>query len=134
MKFLKVIAPLFLVLMVCSAFVPKDKNQHMGVYMAGVSASFTDSIIYFTDVQYVDSVVLDKDKLLPSRKQYSEQLDDYMKYKLGLDNRTCFVYFDLKKSNVEKIIKKMKDKYKKSGKSILKETGSEFKFTKAVEF
>ena len=136
MKFFKIIAPLFLVLMVCSAFVPKDKkkNEHMGVYMAGVSASFTDSIIYFTDIQYMDSIVLGKDKLLPSRKQYSEQLEDYFQYKLGMENRTCFIYFDLKKGNVEKTLKQMKDKYKKSGNVILKETGADFKFTKAVEY
>lgn len=134
MKFFKIIAPLFLVLMVCSAFGPKDKNKDMGVYMAGVSASFTDSIIYVTDIQYMDSVVIGKDKLLPMRKQYSEQLENYLEYNLGMNNRTCFIYFNAKKSKVEKTIKKMKDKYNKSGKVILKETGADFKFTKPVEY
>ena len=134
MKFMKIFASLFLVFMVCSAFSLKGKKQESGMYMAGVSASFTDSLIYFTDIQYVDSVVLDKDKLLPLRVQYSEQLENYLENKMGLQDRTCFIYFDYKKSKVEKAIKKMKDKYKKDGKAILKEVGTDFQFTKAVEY
>jgi hypothetical protein len=34
---------------------------------------------------------------------------------------------------VEKEIKKMKEKYLKDGKAVLKEVGTEFKFTKVVE-
>ena len=48
MKFVKLLAPLFLVCMMCSAFTMKDKTN--GMYIVGVSASFTDSVIYFTDV------------------------------------------------------------------------------------
>ena len=133
MKFVKIFASLFLVLMVCSAFSLKGKNKENGMYMAGVSASFTDSLIYFTDVQFVDSVVLDKNKLLPLRELYSEQLEDYLENNLGMKNRTCFIYFDKKKDKVEKEIKKMKAKYLKEGKSVLKEVGTEFKFTKPEE-
>lgn len=134
MKFVKIFASLVLVFMVCSAFSMKGKKQENGMYMAGVSASFTDSLIYFTDVQFVDSVVLGKDKLLPLRTQYSEQLDDYLENNLGLKERTCFIYFDKTKAKVEKEIKKMKEKYLKEGKAVLKEVGPEFKFTKAVEY
>ena len=133
MKFVKIFASLFLVFMVCSAFSLKGKKQESGMYMAGVSASFTDSLIYFTDVQFVDSVVLDKNKLLPLRELYSEQLEDYLENNLGMKNRTCFIYFDVKKAKVEKEIKKMKEKYLKDGKAVLKEVGTEFKFTKVVE-
>ena len=133
MKFVKIFASLFLVFMVCSAFSLKGKKQESGMYMAGVSASFTDSLIYFTDVQFVDSVVLDKNKLLPLRELYSEQLEDYLENNLGLKDRTCFIYFDYKKEKVEKSIKKMKAKYLKDGKAVLKEVGNDFKFTKAEE-
>ena len=134
MKFVKIFASLFLVFMVCSAFSLKGKKQESGMYMAGVSASFTDSLIYFTDIQFVDSVVLGKDKLLPMREQYSDQLESYFENNLGLQNRICFIYFDYKKNKVEKIIKKMKAKYLKDGKMILKDLGADFKFTKAEEF
>ena len=95
MKFVKIFASLILVFMVCSAFSMKGKKQENGMYMAGVSASFTDSLIYFTDIQFVDSVVLGKDKLLPLRTQYSEQLEDYLENNLRLQDRTCFIYFDV---------------------------------------
>ena len=133
MKFVKIFASLFLVLMVCSAFSLKGKNKGGGMYMAGVSASFTDSLIYFTDIQYVDSVLLGKDKLLPMREQYSDQLESYLENNLGLKNRTCFIYFDYKKEKVEKVIKKMKSKYLKDGKVVLKDVGADFKFTKVEE-
>lgn len=130
MKFVKVFVSLLVVLSICTASTMENKKK--GMYIAGVSASFTDSLIYFTDIQFVDSVELGKDKLLPMRGQYSDQLDNYLEQKLGLENRTCFIYFDEKKSKVEKAIKKMKGKYQKEGKVVIKETGADFKFTKAI--
>ena len=49
---MKIFTSLFLVLMICSAATKKD----MGMYMVCVSASFTDSLIYFTDIQHLVSV------------------------------------------------------------------------------
>lgn len=48
----KVFCFLLMMVFAASAFSkqPKDKNKY-GV-SAGVSASFTDSLVYFTDVQY----------------------------------------------------------------------------------
>ena len=134
MKLMKIFASLFLVFMVCSAFSLKGNKKDMGMYMVGVSASFADSLIYFTDIQDLDSVSLDKDKLLPLRGQYSEQLEDYLENKLGLKDRTCFIYFDAKKAKLEKVMKKMKDQYKKDGKAVLKEIGVDFQFTKAIDY
>lgn len=130
MKFIRVLASLFLVLLVCSASTPKSKSNKNGLYMVGVSASFTDSLIYFTDVQFVDSVELDKDGYLPLREQYSDQLDNYLEMKIGLKNRTCFIYFNKKKDKLEKNINKMKAKYQKEGKGVLRDTGDDFKFNK----
>ena len=132
MKFVKVFVSLLAVLTFCTASTMENKKK--GMYIVGVSASFTDSLIYFTDIQFVDSVVLDKDKMLPMRGQYSDQLDAYLEQKLGLENRTCFIYFNEKKHKLEKTIKKMQDKYKKAGTSVLRETGEDFKFTKAIEY
>ena len=132
MKFVKIVASLFIVLAVCTASTMENKKK--GMYMVGVSASFTDSLIYFTDIQFVDSVELGKDKLLPMRGQYSDQLDSYLEQVKGMENRTCFIYFDKKKEKVEKTIKKMKEKYQKDGKSILRDLGADFKFSKAVGY
>lgn len=131
MKLVKVLASLMFVFVLCSAFTMEKKGK--GMYIAGVSASFTDSLIYFTDIQFVDSIVIGKDGLLPNRDGYSDQLDAYLEQIKGLKNRTCFIYFNKKKSNLEKILKKMKGKYQKDGKSVLCEIGSDFKFSKIVE-
>ena len=133
MKFIKVLVPLFFVMMVCSAFTMKDKGN--GIYMVGVSASFADSLVYFTDIQYLDSVTLDKKTtLLPNRNQYSEQLDDYMEQIKGMSNRTSFIYFNKNKGKLEKVVKELKEEYMEGGKSVLRETGSDFKFIKAEEY
>ena len=130
MKFVKLVASLFIVLAMCTASTLENKKN--GMYIVGVSASFTDSLIYFTDIQFVDSVNVDKNKLLPMRSQYSDQLENYLEQVKGMKNRTCFIYFNEKKSKLEKNINKMKENYQKEGKSILRELGDEFKFTKAV--
>ena len=133
MKNIKILGALLLVFIMCSAFSMKKKDGKQ-VYIAGVSASFKDSLVYFTDIQLVDSVILDKNKMLPQRQQYSYQLKTYLESKLGQSNRTCFIYFDSNKTKLEKSIKKMKDKYQKSGKSIIRQVDSEFKFTKAENY
>ena len=80
MKYVKVLASLMLMFIVCTAFTSNDKGK--GMYIVGVSASFTDSLVYFTDIQFVDSVELGKNDLLPMRDQYSDQLDIYLEHKL----------------------------------------------------
>ena len=131
MKLAKVFASLMFVLVLCSAFTMEKQGK--GMYIIGVSASFTDSLIYFTDVQFMEGVQLGKNGLLPNRDAFSKQLDDYLEQQQGMKNRTCFIYFDKKKAKLEKSIKKMKDKYQKEGKSMLREVGPGFKFSKDEE-
>lgn len=134
MKSLKLFFSLLLVFFVASAFTMQDGKKN-GVYIAGVSASFSDSLVYFTEAIFVDSVVLEhKTGFLPERYQYSTQLTDYMSAKYGLHHRTSFVLFNNDKAKLEKELKKLKEKYQKSGKSILKEVDSSFKFKKAVGY
>ena len=132
MKFLKTLLPLMMVIVVCSAF--SFKKNDKSVYIVGVSASFLDSVVYFTDIQTLDSVKLDSKKLLPSREQYSYQLKSYLENSLSLSNRTCFVYFSSNLSKLKKEISKVRDKYSKSQKVIVRDIKSDdFKFTKPVE-
>ena len=94
MKFVKILASLLFVMAVCTAATLEKKQK--GMYIVGVSASFTDSLIYFTPVQFIDSVEVGKDKLLPLRGQYSDQLDTYLEQQNGMKDRTCFIYFGKK--------------------------------------
>ena len=110
---------------------PKDKHKY-GVYLVGVSASFSDSLVYFSDVQFVDSAFIEKG-LLAGRARYSEQLSDFMD-KEGKPRRTCFVFFDSKKKSLEKDVDKLKQKYKKEGGVSIQTIDSSFKFTKAETY
>ena len=97
---------------------PKNKNKY-GVYIAGVSASFSDSLVYFTDIQYVDSAMVGGDGLLVGRAQYSIQLKEYLEQQENGKNRTCFVYYNKKKKNLQKEINKLKEKYQKGNTLVL---------------
>lgn len=109
---------------------PKDKNKY-GVYIVGVSASFTDSLIYLTDIQRVDSAELNEKGLLQQRAQYSTQLKEYLEAQGKGQNRTCFVYFNQKKKKLQKEVTKLKQKYQKGSSILLKDVDSAFKFEKA---
>ena len=116
---------------VCSAFSLKGSKS---VYIVGVSASFTDSLVYFTEIQLLDSVSLDKNKMLPERSQYSYQLKNYLENEEGLTNRTCFVYFSNSRKKLQKTINKMKTKYQKGKTLLIREVNpNAFKFKKPEE-
>lgn len=82
------------------------------VYMYGMSASFADSTVYFTNVQAVDSAWMDtRTKFLLGRDNYALQLKDMLSRERGEKNRTCIVVFGTKKSSVEKDFLKLRRKY-----------------------
>lgn len=132
MRYTKFLCFFFMALLAVSAVgkQPKDKKKY-GVYLAGVSASFTDSLVYFTDIQYLDSAMVDGKGFLVGRSQYSVQLKDYLETKEGGKNRTCFMFFNVKKNKLEKEISKLREKYKKGNNMVIKSVNPEFKFEKA---
>ncbi len=129
----KILGSLLGVLLVCSAFSFKSlfgPRSH-DVYIVGVSASFTDSLIYFTEIQLLDSVELDEDRLLPDRSHYSYQLKNYLEEEEGLKNRTCFVYFSKNRERLQKNVTKMKVKYQKGNTMLIRQVNPNgFRFTR----
>ena len=84
------------------------------MYIYGFAASFNDSIIYFTNVQELNNVWVEKKhKELDVRQLYSQQLRDYLKAQ-GLANRTCIVVAHPKRAKLEKQFLKMKKLYTQS--------------------
>lgn len=82
------------------------------LYIFGFSASFTDSIVYMTDVQEIDSAWIDnKTKFLVGREQYSYQLKNYFANTLNMQGRTCIVIYATKREEAEKKYVKMKRLY-----------------------
>lgn len=100
------------------------------LYAFGFSASFNDSIVYLTDIQEIDSAwINDKTDFLVSRDNYSYQLKNYFT-NIGQEHRTCVISFALKRKDIEKKYKKMKEKYVKAGKFSIKTLGkNDFQFT-----
>lgn len=87
MKYVRILCAVALVFALCSAFTMKDKEK--AVYAFGVAASFNDSIVYYTDIQVLDSVELDKNGFLPKRDLYTYQLKNYLEYNLKKPDYTC---------------------------------------------
>lgn len=136
MKYIKFICLAAILFTVCSAFefpFPFLKKQGNIVYAYGVSASFKDSIIYFTEIQTMDSVKL-KNGMLPNRYEYSQELKIYMEDKMKLANQTCVIYFGKDKEQLEKKKMKLRSKYLKDKKVSLKIiSAADFKFTKPAD-
>ena len=103
------------ILLAASAYMPASAKNIMvpKAYMFGFIASFNDSIVFFTDIQEVDSVwVMEKKKLiLAGRSSYAAQLRDFFSSGFNLNNRTCVVISDTKHKDVEKKYAKMKKQY-----------------------
>ncbi len=100
------------------------------LYAFGFAASFNDSIVYFTDIQEIDSAwINDKNDFLISRDNYSYQLKNYFT-NIGLEHRTCIISFALERKDVVKKYEKMKNKYVKAGNYDIRNVSSdEFHFT-----
>lgn len=109
----------------------KDKSHKNGVYMLGVSASFTDSLVLMTDIQHLADVALDKKGFLGNRAAYSLQLKDYLETTTHLRNRTCFIFYSENKKSLEKRLSKLKSKYQKNKKVKLQMVDPAFTFKKA---
>lgn len=130
MKFAKIILLLTVALVVCSAFSKKSKT----VYAFGFSSSFTDTVVYFTELQVLDSVLLDRNGFLPYREHYSYQLKNYLEYEKGKQNRTCMIYFSDDKNKLIKTLNQLLLKYRKDTAIQLQEIKQEeFSFKRPEE-
>lgn len=102
-------------------------------YLFGFVANFSDSVVYFTDIQEVDSIFYDtKSEFLIGRSEYSNQLRSYFADKLNMPHRTCIVSFALTRKKAEKKYLKMKKLYaeKNAGKYDIKYVNeNQFKFS-----
>lgn len=132
MRGVKIVCFVAVALLAVSVMGKKPKNKiRYGVYLAGVSASFTDSLVFFTNIQYLDSAVIDENGMLVGRAAYSYQLKDYLEHEEGEKNRTCFMFFNTKQKNLQKEIDKIKEKYRKGNSLVLLDVNPDFVFKKA---
>ena len=109
----------------------KDNNKvkEVPVYILGASISFSDSIVYFTEIQKLDNVVLENG-FLPHRQYYAYELKDYMSFEENIPGRISVVYFDEKRSKLEKKEQKIKKHLMEKENKIIRYLGDKFKFVK----
>ncbi|MBO4827458.1 MAG: hypothetical protein J5506_09550 [Prevotella sp.] len=83
------------------------------IYAFGFAASFSDSTVYFTDIQELDDAYIrKKNHFLYHREDYSNQLKYYLADK-NQKNRSCIISYALKRKDAEKKLLKMRKRYSK---------------------
>jgi len=112
----KHILTLLLALIVSTAAGARAKSSQMQkIYMFGMAASFTDTIVHFTPIQQLDSITLaPKTRFLKDREEYSIQLREYLGTHKDMPHRTCVVFYDEKPEKLQKKYDKMKKLYTRS--------------------
>ena len=129
-KLLFIFATLFIALTAVKAEEKNKADEKKGVYIFGTSFSFSDSIVYFTEIQYLEEVQLeDKTNFIPFRQHYSYELKDFMS-KEGMPGRISAVYFSEKESAIKKKEAKLKKRLEKKDNKVVRYIGSKFEFTK----
>lgn len=111
MKYIRLLLVLTTLFTLCSAFTMK-KVKEQNVYAYGVAASFNDTVVYYTEIQLLDSVKLDKNGFLPGRELYSVQLRNHVEYQLLKPRYTCMIYFSDNLEKLQKNAQKVLGKYK----------------------
>lgn len=113
MKYFKLLSAVALVFVLCSASSLK-KDRFKSVYAFGLSASFTDTVVYYTDIQLLDSAEISKQGFLVHRDEYSYQLKTYLEQSGLQQNSTCMIYFSDNEKKLEKEAEKLLNKYRKN--------------------
>ena len=109
----------------------KKKDNSQRVYVFGVSRNFNDSILYITDIQSLDSVVIRDDEAIEGYEDYALQLRAHMEMKLGDKDQTTAFYYSPKMAKLEKRRNKMQKRWLNSKKlTILPITKDEFRFVR----
>ena len=118
---------LALILLTMSLGMTAKNKTVQKVYLYGFSASFKDSVVYFTDIQELENVsVAERTGFLYGRDSYSNQLREYLAEK-GQPFRTCIVSFAFDRKHIEKKYLKLKSKYTKKGNFDATETSNDAK-------
>ncbi len=105
---------LFSVLLLSFAFVSMASAKGVSVpavYIFGMSFSFNDSTVYFTEIQKIDNAwLIGKGKMLEGRSAYAAQLKNYFSSQ-GQKDQTCIIYYALSEKAILKQFSKVRDRY-----------------------
>ena len=131
MKYFKLLFVCAMAFLFFSAF--SFKRVPRPVYAFGISVSFMDTVVYYTDIQILDSAQI-SDGFLKHRELYSYQLKDYVEAKDLQKNSTCMIYFSRNKKRITKEALGILNDYKnKRSKKIQRIDSVDFKFNNPEE-
>lgn len=108
------------IMLACMAFgmsAQKKSSDGFGkgagkIYIFGVCQQLTDSVVYITSINQVDSIDLGKKtKFLPFRSEFSLQLKEYMEGTLQRRNQTACVFFSTNRKKLSKKFYKIKKRF-----------------------
>ena len=125
----KILLISLLLLMTLSGYARGKSEKDSVVYIFGASLSFSDTIVYFTEIQQMDDVVVEKG-FLPNRQLYSYELKDYMSFKESMPGRISVIYFSDKRKDLVKKEKEIKKRLETKENMTVRYLGGKFKFTK----
>lgn len=88
------------------------KPKKMPLWMFGFSASFTDSIVYISDVQKVEPAYIETSTgFLYDRSIYSLQVENFIEEQLGKPRTTCTIFFSKSRKKMEKKFFSIRKRY-----------------------
>lgn len=128
---------ILLLMLVAAVGIARDKKEskkakeikEVPVYIWGASISFSDSVVYFTEIQELGAMVLENG-FLPHRQYYAYELKDYMNFNENMPGRISVIYFDEKRSKLEKQEQKIKKRLVEKEGLTVRYLGDKFKFVK----
>ncbi|MCD8202066.1 MAG: hypothetical protein LUD48_00275 [Prevotella sp.] len=88
----------------------KERYVANQAYVFGFAISFTDSTVYLTEIQQMDSLWIESKTYMLDRDNYSYQLKNYL-VNQGQQHRTCMMFFAVKRKDIDKKYEKIKKKY-----------------------
>lgn len=128
---------ILLLMLVATVGIARNKKEskkakeikEVPVYIWGASISFSDSVVYFTEIQELGAIVLENG-FLPHRQYYAYELKDYMNFNENMPGRISVIYFDEKRSKLEKQEQKIKKRLVEKEGLTVRYLGDKFKFVK----
>ena len=128
---------ILLLMFVAAAGIARDKKEgkkvkdvkEVPVYIWGASISFSDTVVYFTEIQDLGVMALENG-FLPHRQYYAYELKDYMNFNENLPGRISVIYFEEKRNKLEKMEQKIKKRLIEKEGMTVRYLGDKFKFVK----
>lgn len=134
MKFRRLLYAVLLMSVALGASARKKKtdkaDEFTPVYAFGIGMSFNDSIVYYTDIQLLDSAKVGKYNVLEMRSDYSNQFRAHIESRMHKADYSTMTVYELKRNKAEKDYRKFLKKYEKNSANMVLVKKEDFTFSK----